>query len=106
VNILCAVETRGATGADTVCAQGLNGLVFEDIVGEEVVEVVRGKVRDGAAIGELRLGAGRSAWCSLALVRNTGKAFAIPNNNGSLLVVQFLEGSSGCDKRFWRPIFD
>jgi len=71
VNILCAVETRGTTRADTVCAQGLNGLVFENIVGEEVVEVVRGKVRDGAAIGELRLGAGRSARCSLALVRNT-----------------------------------
>lgn len=67
VNVLCAVETRGATGADTVGAQGLNGLVFEDIVGEEVVEVVRGKVRDGAAIGELRLGARRSAQCSLAL---------------------------------------
>jgi len=53
VNILCAIETRRATGPDTVCAQGLNGLVFEDIVGEEVVEVVRGKVCDSAAIGEL-----------------------------------------------------
>jgi hypothetical protein len=56
VYILCAVESGRTTGANAIGAKGLDSLLFQRLVCDEVVEVEGGEVRDGAAIGELRLG--------------------------------------------------
>jgi hypothetical protein len=53
VDVLCAVESRGATGPHAVGAEGLNGALFEVLIRDEVVVVVGREVRDGSAIGEL-----------------------------------------------------
>jgi hypothetical protein len=63
VDILCAIETRRAAGTDAVCAERLDSLLLERLVAIEVVEVVRGEVRDGAAVGELGFGSGWAAPC-------------------------------------------
>lgn len=54
VYILGAVEARGSTWPHAVSAQRLNRAFFEHLIGDEVVEVVRGEVGDGAAIGQFR----------------------------------------------------
>ena len=66
VHVLGAVETWRAAGADAICAEGLDSLFFEDLGGEEVVEVVGCQVRHGAAVGELRFGSRRSAKQSIS----------------------------------------
>jgi hypothetical protein len=61
VNVLRTVEAGGTTRPYAVGAEGLDGLLFESLVCDEVIEVVGREVRDGAAIGELDFGSGRSA---------------------------------------------
>lgn len=56
VYVLRAVEAGRATRADPICAEGLDGLLFECLVCDEVVVVVGCEIRDGAAVGEFRLG--------------------------------------------------
>jgi len=53
VHILRAVELRGSAGPDAIGAQGLDRLLFDLLVGHEVVVVVGCEIRDGAAVGEL-----------------------------------------------------
>jgi hypothetical protein len=60
VNILCAVEAGRAAGTDAVVAQSLDGLFFQHVVGNEIVEVVASKVGGCASVGEFRLGSGRT----------------------------------------------
>ena len=57
--ILGAIETWGRTGPHTVCSEDLNGLLFESLIRDQVVEVVRREVRHRAAIRKLRL---RPSW--------------------------------------------
>jgi len=57
VHILGTIEAGRAAGADAIGAQGLDGLVLERVGCEEVVEVVRGKVGDSAAVGKPGFGA-------------------------------------------------
>lgn len=72
VDILGAIELGRTAGADAVGAQGLDGLLLDLFVGVEVVEVVRGEVGDGTAVGELRLGAGGTVGVGLARVKKQG----------------------------------
>jgi hypothetical protein len=60
VYILGAVEAGRTTGTNAVCAEGLDSLLLERFVRNEVVVVVRGEIRDGAAVGQLRFGPGRT----------------------------------------------
>ena len=60
VYVLRAVEARRTTRADAICAERLDGLLLESLVCDEVVEVVGREVRDGAAVGEFRLGTRRA----------------------------------------------
>ena len=62
VHVLRAVEAGGAAGADAVGAQGLDGLFFDGVVRDEVVEVVGGEVRDGAVVGEFDFGTCGTGW--------------------------------------------
>ena len=48
--ILSAVEAWWTTGSNAVGAQGLNSSFFELFVRDEVIVVVRGEVRHGAAV--------------------------------------------------------
>lgn len=57
MNILATVEATRTTGTDTICAQCLDCLFLQRLVGVEVVEIERSEVHDGASIGKLRLGA-------------------------------------------------
>ncbi len=50
VDILGPVEAWGTARADTIGTECLDGFLFEDFGGEEVVEVVRGEVRYGSAV--------------------------------------------------------
>ena len=50
VYILRAVEAGRTARADAVGAEGLDGFLFKRLVGDEVVEVEGGEVRDGAAV--------------------------------------------------------
>jgi hypothetical protein len=65
VYILGAVEAGRTTGTNTVCAEGLDSLLLERFICDEVVVVVRGEVCDGAAVGQLRFGAGRAGTVSV-----------------------------------------
>lgn len=51
VDILGAIKSTRATGADTVVPQSLNRLLFKSLVGIKVVEVVRAEIGNGATIG-------------------------------------------------------
>ena len=55
VDVLGTVELRRATGTNTIGAEGLNGLLLDLLIGVEVVEVVRRKVDDSLAVGQLDL---------------------------------------------------
>lgn len=57
VNVLRAVELRGAAGAHAIGAQGLDSLFFYRFAGVEVVEVVRCEIGHSPAVRELDLGA-------------------------------------------------
>lgn len=48
--ILCAVKPRRAARANSVGAKDLDGFLFQSFIADEVVEVVRSKIRDCAAI--------------------------------------------------------
>jgi len=52
VNILSAVEAGGAARAYAIGAEGLDRMLFQSLVGHEIVEIVGGEVGDGTAIGE------------------------------------------------------
>ena len=56
VDVLCSVKLRRSTGADAVGAQGIDGFLFNLLVGIEVVYIVRGQVRDGSAVCQFDLG--------------------------------------------------
>jgi hypothetical protein len=103
VYILCAVESRRTAGADAVGAEGLNGFLFESLVRNEVVEIERGEVCDGAAVGELRLGSCRSAPVS-ALRRTSSLRTNSPYNDWPLLVIELFGRSRRSDKWLWCPI--
>ena len=61
MHILCPVEAWWPTWPNTVCAEGLDGFLFQSLVGNEIVVVVRGQIGDSATIGKLGLGARRTA---------------------------------------------
>lgn len=82
VHVLGAVEAWGTARADAVGAQRLDGFLLEEVVGEEVVEVVRGEVHDGAAVGELGLGTRWSAQGELALQSCSSLAVSYPTIMG------------------------
>ena len=52
VHVLRAIEAGGSARAHAVGAQCLDGFLLEGLVGDEVVEIVRGEVGNGAAVGE------------------------------------------------------
>lgn len=51
MNVLGAVETRRTARPNAIVSEGLNRLLLERLVGVEIIEVVRGKINDCAAIG-------------------------------------------------------
>lgn len=53
MNVLGTVEAWRPAGTYAVRAEGLDGFLFQSLIGDEIVEVVGGKVCDGAAVGEL-----------------------------------------------------
>lgn len=105
VYILCAVEPGRTAGADAIGAEGLNGFLFESLVRDEVVEIERGEVRNGAAVGELRLGSCRPAPVS-ALQCASSLRTNLPHNDGPLLIVELFRRGRCGDKRLWGPILD
>jgi hypothetical protein len=62
VHVLGAIESRRSTGADAICSEGLDGLLFERLVGDEVVEVVGREVCDDLAAGRGRDSRFRAGW--------------------------------------------
>ena len=48
--ILCAVKPRRAARANSVGAKHLNGFLFQSVIADKVVKVVRSKVCDCAAV--------------------------------------------------------
>jgi hypothetical protein len=84
VHVLRAVEAGRAAGADAIGAQRLDGLLLERLVADEVVVVVRREVRDGAPVGELRLGACGSAPASVraSLQLRMARRLAYPTMTG------------------------
>jgi hypothetical protein len=65
VHVLVAVEARGSAGTDAVGAQCGNGLLFQNFVGGEIIEIIRGQVGYGAAVGELGFG---TCWTAQVLI--------------------------------------
>ena len=68
MDVLRAVEARRTTGANTICSKGLDRALFQSFAADEVVEIQRCKVYDGAAGGEF------GAWTCWAGVRESAKA--------------------------------
>jgi hypothetical protein len=102
--VLRAVEARRTTRADAICAESLDGFLFQSLVCDKVIEVVGGEVRDGAAVGEFRLG---TCWATTVLATPHLLDFtAIPDDHRSFLIVLFLVGRGCRDKRFGRPVVD
>jgi len=107
VYVLRAIEAGRAARADAVGAERLDSFLLERLVCDEVVEVQRGEIGDGAAVGELRLGAGRSAPMSASLRARTFQfQGTVPHNHRSLLIVKLFEGC-GCSYQWLgRPFFN
>lgn len=62
--VLGTIKARRAAGTDAIGTEGLDSFLFQRLVCDKIVEVQRSKVRNGAAVGELRL---RSSWPTLVL---------------------------------------
>ena len=107
VYVLRAIEAGRAARADAVGAERLDSFLLERLVCDEVVEVQRGEVGDGAAVGELRLGAGRSAPMSASLCARIFQfQGTLPHNHRSLLVIKLFEGRGCSDQWLGRPFFN
>lgn len=52
MHVLRAVEAGRPAGSNAVGAEGLDGALFEVLVGDEIVEIVRGEIRDCSAIDQ------------------------------------------------------
>lgn len=55
MNILSSVEAGRSAWSNTICAQCLNCLLFQILIGHKVVEVIGGKIDHCPAVGQLRL---------------------------------------------------
>ena len=102
VYILSAIELRRSARSNTVCSKSLNGLFFNLLVADEVVEVVGGEVRYGPAVGEFHF---RSCWSAPVSSNHTAEpnVESIPNNDRQFLIIGFFERGLGGDKRFRSP---
>lgn len=63
MDILSPVEVGWATWTDAIVSQDLNSLFFDGFIGDEVVEVVGGKVCDDAAVREFGFGSRWAGGC-------------------------------------------
>lgn len=54
VNILCAVESTGSAGTNSISAECLDCLFLEGLIRIEVVKIEGAKVRNSAAVGQFR----------------------------------------------------
>lgn len=103
MNVLRAVELRGAAGADAIGAQGLDSLFFYRFAGIEVIEVVRRKVGHSPAVRELDLGARWSVHQGVVSIPShytgDGRIVPLPNHHrdpfGLVLLEDGLVGNEG-----------
>lgn len=106
MHILRAVELRGSAGPDAIRAQGLDGLLFDLLVGYEVVVVVGCEVRDGAAVGEFGFRPRASAYCKPMYHTHTPLESDLPNNNRQFLHHRLLEIRQRSNERLRGPLID
>ena len=59
--ILSSIKTRGPARPYAIGSESLYGFLLEGFIREEVVVIVGSEIGDGAAIGKLALGSGRSS---------------------------------------------
>lgn len=67
MHVLRSVEAGWSAGADSVCAEGLDGFFLEGFVRDKIVEVGGGEVGHGAAVSEF----GFRACCSVCFETKT-----------------------------------
>lgn len=60
MHILGSVESGRSTRTDSISSNGLNGFLLQSVIRNEVVEVIRRKVRNSSSVHELRFWAGRT----------------------------------------------